>query len=186
MPAQPAARRTDTPRVAALPDSRLALVCLVSAFGAVAVARFEAQRHGAPERGPVAATTQRARGAAAGPELSALRDGRPIEINRATVAELELLPGVGPSLARRLVDARARAGGFALERDLLGVRGLGPKTLQKLRPFLSFSAKYVEHATDSELPLGERNALAQHPEQTDANIAADRPAARRQVVDADP
>jgi competence ComEA-like helix-hairpin-helix protein len=186
MRAQPAACRTDTPRVAALPDSRLALVCLVSAFGAVAVARFEAQHHAHPARAPVAPATQRARGAATGPELSALRDGRPIEINRATASELELLPGVGPSLARRLVEARARAGGFALERDLLAVRGLGPKTLQKLKPFLSFSAKYVEHTADSELPLGERNALSLHPEQADADVAADRPAARREVVDADP
>jgi competence ComEA-like helix-hairpin-helix protein len=174
--------------MAARSDSRLALVCLVSAFGAVAVARFEAQRHVTVERAPLARDLRAARRThdpAAGSELKALRDGQPIQVNRATAAELELLPGVGPSLARQLVEARARAGGFAAERDLLQVRGLGPKTLQKLRPFLSFSMKYVEHAADSELPLGEGDALTLHPEQADANVAAEGPAARREVVDAD-
>lgn len=191
MRAQLARRSADSPHVAASPDSRLALVCLVSAFGVVAVARFEAGRQPATGHSPSAAAGPAANRKARGPEsagagLQALRDGRPLEINRATAAELELLPGVGPSLARRLVDARARAGGFRDERDLLRVRGLGPKSLQKLKPFLSFSAKYVEHTTDSELPLGEGHALAVHPEEADAHVDAERPAARGEIIDADP
>jgi competence ComEA-like helix-hairpin-helix protein len=191
MAAQLARRSADSPHVAASPDSRLALVCLVSAFGVVAVARFEAGHQPAFERAPSAAAAPAARRkeptrAAAGAQLEALRDGRPLDINRATSAELELLPGVGPSLARRLVDARARAGGFRDESDLLRVRGLGPKTLQKLRPFLSFSAKHVEHTTDSQLPLGEGHALSVHPEKADAHVDADGPAARGQIIDAGP
>jgi competence ComEA-like helix-hairpin-helix protein len=191
MAAQLARRSADSPRVAASPDSRLALVCLVSAFGVVAVARFEAGRQPAFERSPSAVVGPTANRKApsrgpAGAQLKALRDGRPLDVNRATAAELELLPGVGPSLARRLVDARARAGGFRDENDLLHVRGLGQKTLQKLKPFLLFSTKHVEHSADSELALGEGHTLSVHPEEADAHVDADGPAARGQIIDADP
>ena len=178
--------------MAASTDSRLALVCLVSAFGAVAVARFEARQHPAltpPRAGvgvPSSASRQPAVRAPARPEPRPAGAGQRIEANRATAAELELLPGVGPTLARRIVEARARARGFRTERDLLAVRGVGEKTLQKLKPFLSFSAKYVEHPADSELPLGERDALSAHPQQAGSDVATDRPGSRREIVDAEP
>jgi competence ComEA-like helix-hairpin-helix protein len=151
----------------------------VSAFGAVAIARYESHSH------PQLPTKQLAAPAPAPPgaQLRALRDGRPIDVNRASAAELELLPGVGPSLARRLVEARERAGGFRRAADLRAVRGIGAKTLEKLAPFLTFSSEQFEHPADSELSLGERAGLAVDPQEAGAHVDTERPAAGREVVE---
>lgn len=50
-----------------------------------------------------------------------------IDLNRAAQWELEALPGIGPVLARRIVDYRERLGGFTSKEQLLGVTGIGPK-----------------------------------------------------------
>ncbi len=165
-------------------DSRLALLWLVSAFGAVAIARYEAHVH--PPARPAKQLASRTAQVPASVQLSALRDGRAVDVNRASAAELALLPGVGPSLARRLVDARNRAGGFQRASDLLGVRGIGPKTLQKMLPFLTFSSKHLEHTANSELTLGEGGDVTPRPQDAGPNVAAERPTARRKVIDADP
>lgn len=52
--------------------------------------------------------------------------GAVININRATVAELEKLPGVGPSTAKAIIDYRNANGPFASPEDLLNVKGIGP------------------------------------------------------------
>ena len=57
----------------------------------------------------------------------------PVDLNRASAAELEALPGVGPVLAARIVEARARRGGFGSVDDLLAVKGVGPAVLERLR-----------------------------------------------------
>lgn len=74
----------------------------------------------------------------ASPEADALRDGRPLAINRARAEELELLPGVGPSMAKRIVEARLKDGPFHAPADLARVKGIGKRTQQKLSQFLSF------------------------------------------------
>jgi competence protein ComEA len=58
--------------------------------------------------------------------------------NHAGAAELTRLPGIGPALAGRIVAERDRHGPFASPEALLRVRGIGPKTLAKIRGFLSF------------------------------------------------
>lgn len=68
--------------------------------------------------------------------LTALRDGAPVLLNRARAADLELLPGIGPMLARRIVEHRERNGPFRACEDLLAVHGIGPRTLERLRPLL--------------------------------------------------
>ena len=50
-----------------------------------------------------------------------------IAINRASARDLEALPGVGPALAKRIVEERERSGPFRSPRDLLRVKGIGPK-----------------------------------------------------------
>jgi len=65
--------------------------------------------------------------------LAALRDGRPIDLNAATLADLELLPGVGPKLAARIAEARAaRGGAFGSVSDLQAVSGIGPAKLERI------------------------------------------------------
>jgi competence protein ComEA len=60
----------------------------------------------------------------------------PIDVNRASLDELQSLPGVGPKLAKRITDERAKRP-FASIDDMRRVSGIGPKTLEKLRPFVS-------------------------------------------------
>jgi len=57
-----------------------------------------------------------------------------VDLNSAAPEELQRLPGVGPALAERIVRHR-RSSPFASVDDLLAVRGIGPATLEKLRPF---------------------------------------------------
>lgn len=57
----------------------------------------------------------------------------PVDLNLATAADLEALPGIGPATARAILAARDRAGRFASVEDLLDVRGIGPAKLEALR-----------------------------------------------------
>ncbi len=58
-----------------------------------------------------------------------------VDLNRAGVRELDALPGVGPVIAGRIVQQRARYGPFEGLDDLLAVRGVGPRLLERLRPW---------------------------------------------------
>lgn len=60
----------------------------------------------------------------------------PIDMNTASPEAWERLPNIGPTLARRIVQDRAQRGPFASVNDLARVRGIGPKMLEKLTPFL--------------------------------------------------
>ena len=64
--------------------------------------------------------------------LRALRDGERIDLNGATLAELELLPGIGPRLAQRILEARRARGRFGDVADLADVSGIGPAKLATL------------------------------------------------------
>ncbi len=59
-----------------------------------------------------------------------------LDVNEADWPELTLLPGVGETLARRIVESRRKDGPFMDHEDLRRVEDIGPKTLAKLRPFL--------------------------------------------------
>ncbi len=59
-----------------------------------------------------------------------------IDINRAQWPELALLPGVGETLARRIVQSREDEGPFLSHDDLRRVSGIGPRTLEDIRPYL--------------------------------------------------
>lgn len=60
----------------------------------------------------------------------------PLDLNRATAAQLESLPGIGPALAARILAKRDSLNGFGTIDDLRRVRGIGPATLARLRPYL--------------------------------------------------
>ncbi|EIK85422.1 ComEA family DNA-binding protein [Gardnerella greenwoodii] len=56
-----------------------------------------------------------------------------ININTATVDQLQSLKGIGPKTAARIIAHRKRVGGFKSLEDLLQIKGIGPKTLNKFR-----------------------------------------------------
>jgi competence protein ComEA len=60
-----------------------------------------------------------------------------INLNSATVAQLDTLPGVGVKLAERIIDYRTKNGGFKKIEDLMNVRGIGEKNFLKLKPFIT-------------------------------------------------
>ncbi|HEX2208842.1 MAG TPA: helix-hairpin-helix domain-containing protein, partial [Longimicrobium sp.] len=60
----------------------------------------------------------------------------PLDVNRATADELAALPGIGPALARRIVQWRGEHGPFASVDALEAVPGIGPATVARLRPLV--------------------------------------------------
>jgi competence protein ComEA len=64
-------------------------------------------------------------------------DATPLDVNAASAADFERLPGVGPALAARIVDLRTRDGPFSSVDDLRRVRGVGETTLARLRARLA-------------------------------------------------
>ncbi len=61
----------------------------------------------------------------------------PVDLNNATPDELARLPGVGSSLAARIVERRQSVGAFASLEDLRRVKGIGPAKLERLRQLVT-------------------------------------------------
>jgi len=64
---------------------------------------------------------------------------RLIDVNTADAAELELLPRVGPALAQRIIAHREAHGPFRTLHDLERVKGIGPRTIERLTPMITLS-----------------------------------------------
>jgi len=62
---------------------------------------------------------------------------QPININTANSEELQLVPGIGPVTAGKILQMRKSYGSFKSVDDLLAIRGLGPKRLDKMRKYLT-------------------------------------------------
>ena len=62
-----------------------------------------------------------------------------IDLNRATAVDLTRLPGIGPALARRIVDARDAGGRFARLDELGRVRGMSARKIERLRDFVTIA-----------------------------------------------
>jgi competence protein ComEA len=56
-----------------------------------------------------------------------------LNINTATAAEFEALPGIGPKMAQRIVEYREKNGAFKKVEDLMNVKGIGEKNFMKLK-----------------------------------------------------
>ena len=59
-----------------------------------------------------------------------------VDLNTAEWPELTEVPGIGETLAKRIVASRTTDGPFVRPDDLLRIRGIGPKTLDRVRPYL--------------------------------------------------
>jgi competence protein ComEA len=81
---------------------------------------------------PPAASGSRSGGAPGSPSVPST----PVDLNHASAAELETLPGIGPALAQAIVDYRSAHGAFQSIDDLGDVRGIGPAKLEQLRPLV--------------------------------------------------
>lgn len=100
-----------------------------------ALAAEEEARPGSPE------------GAASSPSATAPSTVKPasppetassplLDLNAATEAELDALPGIGPAKAKSIIAYREAGGAFRAVDDLLKVKGIGPKLLEQIRPFV--------------------------------------------------
>lgn len=66
---------------------------------------------------------------------------KPISINRASLSELQNIPGVGPTKAKKILDFRNQNGPFNNADDLMEVPGFGKATVAKIIPYVEFSSK---------------------------------------------
>jgi competence protein ComEA len=91
------------------------------------------------DRRPTAEARPSAPAARYGSARSAVR-GRPaygsVSINTASQDELERLPRIGPAIARRIIEFRDKNGGFQAVEELEKVKGIGPKTMAQIRPYV--------------------------------------------------
>ena len=65
----------------------------------------------------------------------------PVNLNTATQAQLETLPGVGAKAAQRILEYRQKTGSFKKIEDLMNVKGIGEKSFLKLKPMLTVTQK---------------------------------------------
>ena len=93
----------------------------------------------AVDRGPAAplpAPPAAAEAPAAEAPAIAPHDPGPLDLNQATLDDLQSLPGIGPTLAARILAFRAQHGAFASIEALRQVHGIGPRTLERIAPLL--------------------------------------------------
>ncbi len=82
---------------------------------------------------------QAQRGQPAAEQKAAAAAATPLNLNAATAADLEKLPGVGPALASRIIDYRQKNGGFKKIEELMNVQGIGEQSFLKLKALLTIA-----------------------------------------------
>ena len=70
----------------------------------------------------------------------------PVNLNTATAAQLESLPGIGPAMAQRIVEYRQQSGGFKKIEELMNVRGIGEASFLKLKPLITVTPPRTDRA----------------------------------------
>jgi competence protein ComEA len=71
------------------------------------------------------------------PAVQNTSSAAPVNLNTATAAQLEALPGIGKSTAERILEYRQKNGGFKKAEDLMNVRGIGEKNFLKLKSLIT-------------------------------------------------
>jgi competence protein ComEA len=96
------------------------IVCLITGVVAAASELQTAPRGQAPKANAAASST--------------------VNINTATPAELQKLPGIGAATAARIVEYRQKNGPFKKAEELMNIRGIGEKSFLKLKPLVVVTA----------------------------------------------
>lgn len=112
----------------------LVIMFAVLAMAALPVAAAQSQKSGGASARPAASKSNAA-------------PSSPININTATQAQFESLPGIGPKVAQRILEYRQKNGQFKKLEDLMNVKGIGEKTFLKLKPYLTVSEKATNPGT---------------------------------------
>ena len=86
-----------------------------------------------------------------------------VNINRASVTELDTLPGVGPSTAQAIVDYRSANGPFGSPEDLLNVKGIGPAKFEAMRKLVGVLMLVYNAPSTTVLMASDSNAPTQMP-----------------------
>jgi competence protein ComEA len=110
------------PAPPALPSVRLPMPARATSLPSVSSAAKTVKESGGSRSGKITAES-----------------GEQIGINSATLEQLERLPGVGPSMAARILAYRQQSGGFGKVEDLTLVTGIGPKKYAKIAPFVTLN-----------------------------------------------
>lgn len=113
---------TATPRPTATPSPTLAL-----AAGTAAASSAAPSEEVPPEASPAPAEE---------PVLEEVLVEKSVDINQASLEELDRLPGIGPALGQRIIDYREQNNGFYDIEEIMEVSGIGEKTFQKLEPHI--------------------------------------------------
>ena len=70
----------------------------------------------------------------------------PVNLNSASVAQLQTLPGIGASTAQRIIEYRQKNGSFKKIEELMNVKGIGEKSFLKLKPLITVGADKADRA----------------------------------------
>ena len=92
-----------------------------------------------------AQTTAAAKPQKAKPAKTVATLAAPVNLNTATVAQLDALPGIGKSTAQRIVEYRQKNGGFKKIEELMNVKGVGEKSFLKLKPVITVGGDRADH-----------------------------------------
>src|SRR5574343_598238 len=93
-----------------------------------------------------------------------------VNVNNASLEELDALPGIGPARAQAIINYREQNGPFRSGRDLKKVEGLPASVVDKLRGEISYSTAARAPASEAKKPAAKKSSVA-------GNAAAEQPAA---------
>jgi competence ComEA-like helix-hairpin-helix protein len=71
---------------------------------------------------------------------------QPVNLNTAGSTQLQLVPGIGPAAADKILQMRKSYGAFKSVNDLLAIRGIGPQRLEKMRKYLTVARPVAANA----------------------------------------